>query len=288
MLTIDQFKKLYPQSHNPEVWLNAINTVLPKYEINTANRIAAFIAQCGHESAGWRYFVENLNYSEAGLNAIFGRYFKSPGVNAREYARKPEKIANLVYANRMGNGPENSGDGWKYRGRGPIQLTGKNNYTAFSKAMGVDAVNNPDLVGNNPERACLAAVWFWNTNKLNAFADSMDLKGMTKKINGGYLGLDDRISHFRDAMNMLGKKVGSIPAVQQDQPDTTDVSNCGVLRMGSKGEGVKILQKYLKVEVDGFFGPVTEKALKQWQSKNGIEDDGIAGPVTFDKLLGSK
>jgi putative chitinase len=150
-------------------------------------------------------FEENLNYSAKGLMGIFKKYFPNEEI-ANQYARQPQKIANKVYGGRMGNGPEASGDGWKYRGRGPIQLTGKDNYRAFAKDMFEDWENlfeNPDWVTSDRDFALMSAIWFWNKNKLNVQADSGDIKLMTKKINGGYIGLEDRIHHYEDAIKLL-------------------------------------------------------------------------------------
>jgi len=188
MLNAQKFAEIFPNCKDPEGWVDAMNEVFPKYEINTSRRIAAFIAQCGHESGGWRTFSENLNYSAKALDAVFGKYFVRAGRDANEYARQPEKIANIVYAGRMDNGDTASGDGWRYRGRGPIQLTGKANYTKFSADMGVDAVDNPDQVAEDKEVALMSAIWYWNTNNLNLCADEGDIKTLTKRMNGGYIG----------------------------------------------------------------------------------------------------
>jgi len=205
MITSEQFHHLFPRNPDPELWANAMAEVFPTYDINTPKRIAAFLAQCGHESGGWVIFEENLNYSAQGLNGIFKKYFPTIE-SAQPYARQPERIANKIYANRMGNGSEESGDGFKYRGRGPIQLTGKSNYTAFAKEMFDDwqnVVDNPDWVTEDKDFALMSAIWFWNKNKLNALADVEDIKLMTKKINGGYIGLDDRIAHYNEAIHLL-------------------------------------------------------------------------------------
>ena len=284
MLTSSQFKKLFPRCKDPDGWVNAMNEVFPKYEINTPKRIAAFIAQCGHESGGFTITTENLNYSAKGLDAVFGKYFKRAGRDANEYAKQPEKIANIVYANRMDNGDTSSGDGWKYRGRGPIQLTGRANYTAFSKDMGVDAVNNPDLLAEDKTVALMAAIWFWNKNKLNQYADSGDIKTLTKRINGGYIGLEDRIHHWEEALKALGEDAHTDHS-SDDEDDGFDVDDIGVLRRGAKGEGVKMMQEALGISADGDFGPGTERALKAWQAANGLVADGIAGPNTLAKLF---
>ena len=205
MITSEQFHHLFPHNPDPELWANAMAEVFPTYDINTPKRIAAFLAQCGHESGGWVIFEENLNYSAQGLNGIFKKYFPTIE-SAQPYERQPERIANKIYANRMGNGSEESGDGFKYRGRGPIQLTGKSNYTAFAKEMFDDwqnVVDNPDWVTEDKDFALMSAIWFWNKNKLNDLADIEDLKLMTKKINGGYIGLEDRIAHYNEAIHLL-------------------------------------------------------------------------------------
>ena len=205
MLTAEQFNQLFPRAQDPQGWVDSMNNVFPNYELDSPKRIAAFLAQCGHESGGWTVFEENLNYSAKGLMGIFKKYFPDEAT-ATSYQRQPEKIANKVYANRMGNGPESSGDGWKYRGRGPIQLTGKDNYRAFAKEMFDDwenLFNNPDWVNADRDFALMSAIWFWNKNKLNREADAGDIKTMTRKINGGYIGLEDRIHHYEDAIKLL-------------------------------------------------------------------------------------
>jgi putative chitinase len=205
MITAEQFKKLFPRAQDHQGWANSMNEVFPTYDINTPHRVAAFLAQCGHESGGWTTFEENLNYSAKGLNGIFKKYFPTLE-SAQPYERKPEMIANKVYDGRMGNGPESSGDGWKYRGRGPIQLTGKANYMAFAKEMFDDWENlfeNPDWVTADRDFALMSAIWFWNKNGLNRYADQGDIKTMTRIINGGYIGLEDRIHHYEEAIHLL-------------------------------------------------------------------------------------
>ena len=205
-ITVEQFKQLFPRNKDAAEWVEALNVILPDYKINTVSRVAAFLAQCGHESAGFTTLTENLNYGAAGLKGIFGKYFKDDS-SANAYQRQPQKIANKVYANRMGNGDEASGDGWKYRGRGPIQLTGKSNYTQFANDMFEDpetVLDNPDVVALDKETALTSAVWFWNKNKLNDLADKGDIVAMTKKINGGTIGLADRQDHYHHALEILG------------------------------------------------------------------------------------
>jgi putative chitinase len=192
------------KGHIPDSVLAQIPDTAAKFEINTPLRLAHFLAQCGHESGQFRVVNENLNYGAKGLMGIFKKYFPTPE-KAKLYERKPEKIANLVYASRMGNGPEASGDGYKYRGRGYIQLTGKDNYTAFGKAIGEDIPGNPDLVAT--KYPLLSAAWFFNKNGLHKLAD----KGatpevvtmVTKRVNGGTIGLADRLKHFQEYYALL-------------------------------------------------------------------------------------
>ncbi len=187
----------------PDAVIAQIPEVVQKFDINSALRLAHFLAQCGHESAGFKATSENLNYSADGLKKIFGKYF--PGDLADSYARQPAKIGARVYANRMGNGDEASGEGYIYRGRGYIQLTGKSNYTQFGSAIGTDLLSQPDRVAS--EFALLSAAWFWNSRNLNQLADGGAgtdvITAITKKVNGGTIGLDDRTSHFKSYYALL-------------------------------------------------------------------------------------
>jgi putative chitinase len=187
-------------------WFEAMTVQLPQFEVTTASRVAAFVAQCAHESADFTILSENLNYSSDALNKLFGKYFVRAGRDATPYHRKPELIANVIYANRMGNGDTNSGEGYKFRGRGPIQLTGKDNYWKFANDFFEDpetVMDDPDLVTDDVPTSLYSALWFWNKNNLNKYADSGDIKGMTKVINGGYIGLEDRIKHYNHAIEVL-------------------------------------------------------------------------------------
>jgi putative chitinase len=192
------------QGHIPENVIAQIPEVAEKFGINTPLRLAHFLSQCGHESAGFKAVTENLNYGAKGLLSIFKKYFPTEA-KALEYERKPEKIANLVYASRMSNGDEASGDGWKFRGRGYIQLTGKANYTEFNKAVSENLLETPDLVAT--KYPLLSAAWYWNSRNLNNDADkgaSNDVvTAVTKKVNGGVIGLDDRIKHFKEYHALL-------------------------------------------------------------------------------------
>ena len=196
MVSPDQLKQL----HIGEQWLDPLNATFDRFDISTAIRQACFIGQVAHESGGFKFLVENLNYRAEALQKIWPKRFDSSKAQACQ--RNPRMIANVVYSGRMGNRDEASDDGWRFRGRGCIQLTGHANYFHAGQALGVDFVMEPDLVAT-PQYAMLTAGWFWNTHKLNQFADARDYKGMTKKINGGFIGLEDRIKHIEEALAIL-------------------------------------------------------------------------------------
>jgi putative chitinase len=200
-ITASHIKAIYPQYKYPQDLAEALNESFDKYEINTVNRAAGFLAQCGHESNGFTVLKENLNYSAEGLNKIFKKYFPTLE-SATPYARNPQKIANKVYGGRMGNGPESSGDGFKFCGRGAIQLTGHDNYSQFAASVGMtidEAVADLETLDGAIESAC----WFWKKNGLNAICDKDDIVTMTKRINGGTIGLDDRKKHYEHAKELL-------------------------------------------------------------------------------------
>ena len=192
------------KGHVPDAVIAQIPSVMSTFKIDTALRLSHFLAQCGHESAGFKAVQENLNYGAKGLLGIFKKYFPTEA-KALQYERRPEKIANLVYGGRMGNGPETSGDGYKYRGRGYIQLTGKDNYTAFGKAINEDIATTPDVVAT--KYPLLSAAWFFNKNGLHKIADKgatdAVVTEVTKRVNGGTIGLADRIKHFKEYYNLL-------------------------------------------------------------------------------------
>jgi len=266
-------------------WYDALCDLLPKYGITTERRVAHFLSQCAHESGGFKRLEENLNYSAKALRAVFGRYFgEPPKADADEYARNPEMIANRVYNDeyrkyKMGNTEE--GDGWRFRGRGLKQLTGRYNYTKFGESVGKTAEEAAEYVAT-PAGAIESACWFWDTNNLNDIADTDNVVKMTKKINGGNIGLEDRQKRYAHAMKVLGMDADDLGT---DDGETIDVDDIGVLRKGCKGEGVKMMQEALGIGADGIFGAGTERALKEWQAANGLTADGIAGPATFGKLL---
>ena len=256
-------------------WYEAMCEILPLWSVDTIERVAMFVAQCGHESAGFRVLSENLNYSAKALNTIFPKYFRRAGRDANDYHRQPEKIANVIYANRMDNGDSDSGDGWRFRGGGILQLTGRYNYTQFAKAMEMTAEEAVDYV-RTKKGALDSACWFWDTNNINKWCDDMDVVGATKRINGGTIGLDDRKKHYLHAMDVLG---GDFEEPEVDYNQT--------IRKGSRGPLVAEVQEKLDINpADGIFGPGTEKIVKHWQSSNGLTADGIVGPKTLGKLLG--
>lgn len=189
-------------SERVDSYLAALNACFARYEIDTPLRIAHFLAQVCHESNNFKAVSENLNYSSKALTAIFGKYFDAD--SAQQYGRKPEQIANRVYASRMGNGDEASGEGWAYRGRGLMQLTGKDNYQNFSDDYGVDVVANPEQVAEDSQLCVAVAGWYWHTRKLNQYADADNIKTITKRINGGYHGLEDREQKLANAKMVLG------------------------------------------------------------------------------------
>jgi putative chitinase len=192
------------KGHIPDSVISQIPETASKFGIDTPLRLAHFLAQCGHESGGFKATQENLNYSASGLKGIFSKYFKEAGL-AEQYQRNPQKIASRVYGGRMGNGPESTGDGFKFRGRGYIQLTGKDNYTAFGRAINEDMTANPDKVATH--YALLSAAWFFTKNGLHKMADGgatdAVVTQITKRVNGGTIGLPDRIKHFKEYYNLL-------------------------------------------------------------------------------------
>jgi putative chitinase len=200
--TQDKLAQIIPNAaYGVDVWYNELNEMLPVFEISTVGRVAAFIAQTAHESGGYRALTENLNYAGERLAAIWPKHFSD--VDVSQYHRNPEAIANRAYRNRMGNGDETSGDGWRYRGRGLIQLTGKDNYTRFAQYAEISPEEAAEYL-ETPRGAVHSACWFWYANDLNTYADAGDFVGMTKRINGGTIGLDDRVKHYNEAVHIFG------------------------------------------------------------------------------------
>jgi putative chitinase len=201
-LELSQLKQIIPRNPYATYWHHALEQLLPDYQIDTPQRMAAFLAQCAHESGGFTAVKENLNYRAATLRKIFPKYFPNDEI-ASQFAGKPQAIANRVYANRMGNGDEASGDGYRYCGRGLIQLTGKDNYTWFASSLEISAEEASDYM-ETFEGAAQSACWFWETNNLNQWADRGDILTLTKRINGGTIGLEDRIKHYEHALHIFG------------------------------------------------------------------------------------
>jgi putative chitinase len=287
-LTKDMLRAMINNNPDSDEWFEALEQIMPKYGIDTPNRIAGFIAQCAHESADFKRLEENLNYSSKALSSVFGRYFGAGKNkrNAADYARKPEMIANYVYQDKYRTkkgalGNVNDGDGWLFRGRGLKQLTGRNNYAAFGKTVDMTAEEAVAYV-STAKGAVESACWFWDTAKLNAIADAGDIVRMSKKINGGTIGLDDRTRRWNKALAILG--TGEVAAAPKKSKATGNTNE--TLSAGSRGEGVKALQVALGITADGAFGPATKRAVKKWQRVNGLVADGIAGPATLSKLYG--
>jgi putative chitinase len=201
--TPEKLAECIHKNKNPQMWYDAFEEYLPLFDITTPARVAGFIAQCQHESLDFTILQENLNYGAKGLRGLFGKYFKDDAT-ALQYERNPELIANKIYSSRMGNGPEASGDGWKFRGRGILQITGRSNYTQASRDLFQDdcLVQDPDLL-RQPAYATLTACWFWKKNNLNQVCDSGDIVSLSKKINGGTIGLEDRIAHWNIALDLF-------------------------------------------------------------------------------------
>ena len=201
-ITLEQLTNFFEDTDDSVLtnFVDPINKVIEEFEINTTERISMFLAQVGHESGGLTKLHENLNYKAARLVQIFPKYFRD--VDPDDYGGKPEAIANRVYADRMGNGSEDSGDGYRFRGRGAVQLTGRSNYTACGKDLGIDLETNPDYL-ETPEGAIRSAAWFWDQHDLNEYADNGDVTMVTKRINGGTIGLEERAELYKEALRVF-------------------------------------------------------------------------------------
>jgi len=256
-----------------EDWYDAMCEILPLWEVDSAERVAMFIAQCGHESNNFKVLSENLNYSAKALDSIFPKYFERAGRDADEYHRQPRKIANVIYANRMDNGDTDSGDGWRFRGGGILQLTGRYNYTEFGEEVDMSPEEAVDYV-RTKKGALDSACWYWDTNNLNKYCDALDIKGATKRINGGYIGLEDREKHYKHAMEVLGGDWKPGEVVYE------------TVRVGSKGPTVRAVQEELEIGADGIFGKGTEAHVKVWQEANGLTADGIMGSSSLKLMFG--
>ena len=291
LITEAQLAVMIPTNKEVGEWCAALNEMLPKYGITTDKRIAGFISQCAHESSDFRVLQENLNYKEATLLKVFPRYFGPGKENAAEYAGNPQKIANYVYmdknrskAGALGNVKEN--DGFAMRGKGLKQVTGRANHEAFGKTVGMTAEEAAEYLLTK-KGALESALWFWGSRNLNDVADTGDVVKLTKIINGGDIGLADRQARYAKAMAALGGKV-SAPAPAQAAPTSAPAAvGSETLKRGSTGALVKQVQEKLGIDpADGIYGFWTSNVVKEWQAKNGLTADGVAGPKTLAKLLG--
>lgn len=273
MLTKDQFYAICSDAAkaNIDKYYDSLVSAMSTYGITTNNQQAMFLVQLLHESGRLSVVMENLNYSADGLLRTFPKYYRNTA-EANAHARQPQKIASRVYANRMGNGDEASQEGWKYRGRGLIQITGKNNYSGFSKSSGVDVLSNPDYL-TTPDGAAASAAWFWKVNGLNSYADNQDIKGASVRINGGTNGLDDRIKLWNHAKAVIG----SSSTIQQS-------TGASLYKIGSKGDVVKQIQTVLGITADGDFGNGTAAAVKAFQATHNLTADGVVGPATLKAM----
>jgi putative chitinase len=268
-LAVSQVSQMLPRNREPQEWTPILNEFLQKYNINTINRIAGFVAQTAHESLDYTILEENLNYSWQALRRTWPRHFPTDDI-AKQYHRRPQAIANRAYANRMSNGSEESGDGWRFRGRGIIQLTGRQNYTNFGRSIGLTAEEVADYLTS--KRGSLeSACWFWNVNNINRFCDTNDIVGMTRAINGGTIGLNDRTVKYSKFREILA----------QASNDSTNT----FISVGSKGTIVANIQRALGIGADGIFGPMTENAVKRWQTSQNFPSTGKINQQQYEILV---
>lgn len=278
---VEHTRAILKGNKEADEWHQALVDVLPKYNINTIDRVAAFMAECSHESGNFTVLEENLNYSWQQLRKVFPRYFPTDAL-AQQYHRQPEKIANRVYddANRQSKlGNTQPGDGWKYRGRGVIQLTGKNNYTAFAASIGQTLDQTVEYL-KTKDGALESACWFWNNRKINPVADTKNIDAVSKLVNGGDIGLVERRDLYNKSVKILNESapVSPAPSPVPAQPSSS------VLKVGSKGDSVKKMQQALGIKADGIFGSGTEAALKQWQKGAGLPVTGVADQETLRRM----
>jgi putative chitinase len=283
MLTFEQFKKLIPASKNSQEWYGLAMELFPAYGITTPNRIAGFVAQSGHESNDFNVIQENLNYSESGLLKTFSKYFTK--ATAKQYARKPEMIANHVYddanrTNKLGN--TESGDGWRFRGRGLIQLTGRWNYNKFGVSVGKTAEEVAAYM-ETKRGAMESALWFWKVNNLNRFADADDIQGMSRAVNGGDNGMDDRVARYSKNKSIL---VGSSKLPSEPTPVNPQITDSVTMQRGSRGDVVRKVQQALNLSPDGIYGITTEAAVRSWQRINKYSVTGKLDEVQIKQIIG--
>jgi len=297
MITLEQFSKMIPSNKEASKWYPIAVDFFEKYDITTTNRIAGFMAQCAHESGDFKNLEENLNYSVETLLKVFPRYFGNGKANPAEYARNPEKLANYVYmdANRSKAGALGNvqpGDGWRFRGGGIKQLTGRSNFSAFAKGIGISTEEAADYV-RTMKGAFESACWFWKTNNIAKFADADDIVGMSKKINGGTIGLEDRKARYSRAKTILAgsstTKTAFPTAVNDQITDSVTQkvpSKYPTIQKRSSGEVVKKVQSKLGLTADGVYGIQTEIAVRSWQRTNKYIANGILNDEQIRKLIG--
>lgn len=327
MITLEQFSKMIPSNKEAAKWYPIAIDFFEKYDITTTNRIAGFMAQCAHESGDFKNLEENLNYSVETLLKVFPRYFGKGKANPTEYARNPEKLANYVYmdANRSKQGALGNtvaGDGWRFRGGGIKQLTGRSNYSAFAKGVNMSTEEAADYV-RTMKGAFESACWFWKTNGIANFADANDIVGMSKKINGGTIGLEDRKLRYSKAKAVLAagdkaevepvrlietpkvaeksKEVETLEVKAEPsketivpkaktpkvvEPKSIQIQRYEDLQRRSSGEVVRKIQTKLGIDADGVYGIQTEIAVRSWQRMNKYTSDGVLNDEQIRKLLG--
>ena len=296
MITLQQFQQMIPTNREAAEWYAIAINMFQKYNINTTNRIAGFMAQCAHESNDFRVLEENLNYSVENLNRVFGRYFGTPPKrSAAEYARNPQKIANYVYmdefrspTSRLGN--TQPGDGWKFRGGGIKQLTGRSNFARFGASIGMTADQAADYV-RTKKGAFESACWFWQTNNLERFADRDDIDGMSRAVNGGDNGLVDRRNRYNRAKSVIGRVTSAPTPVNPQITDAVTVpqqpaTSQTTLQRGSSGDLVRQVQRALKLTADGSYGAMTEQAVRSWQRINRFTVNGVLNTEQINRILG--
>ena len=300
MISQAQFQQLIPTNREVSEWYPIAIDFFDRYDIKSINRIAGFMAQCAHESNDFRNLEENLNYSVENLLKVFPRYFGKGKEDPAQYARNPQKLANYVYmdVNRSKNGALGNtqpGDGWRFRGGGIKQLTGRNNYAVFGKDLGMTADEAAEYV-RTKKGAFESACWFWKKNNLEKFADADDVVGMTKKINGGTIGLADRQRRYSDAKRIIGSSLNVAPSIKAVpvNPQITDAvtqkpasTTYPTIQKRSAGEIVKKVQQKLGLAADGVYGLQTEIAVRSWQRTNKYIADGIMNDEQIKKLLGA-
>jgi putative chitinase len=280
-VSLEQFRAMIPTNQEPQEWFEIAQDFFPRYEIDTRNRIAGFMAQCAHESLDFTVLEENLNYSWVALRRTFARYFPTDDI-AKMYERRPQDIANIVYndANRINKlGNTRIGDGWLFRGRGIKQVTGKWNYEAFGKTVNMTAEQAVDYL-TTKKGAFESACWFWKTSNLARAADVDDILLMTRIVNGGTIGLEDRRIRYENAKKILSSKTTDI------KPNVGAINNTQTIQIGSRGDVVRNVQRSLGLTADGIFGPMTDSAVKSWQRINRFDPNGILTEQQFQKILG--